>query len=72
MPAPMPPGTEFLGWLLLLAVVAGIVFLIVRCSGSSETSKPANPGMEDSMSALLEEIRLLREEIRELREELKE
>ncbi|NJE75721.1 hypothetical protein [Thermococcus sp. ES12] len=72
MPAPMPPGTEFLGWLLLLAAVGGIVFLIIRCSSPSGTATSANPRREDSMSALLEEIKLLREEIRELREELKE
>ncbi len=72
MPIPMPPGMDFLGWLLLLTVVVGVVFLITRCSGPSETSKPINPDTDDAMPALLEEIRLLREEIRELREELKE
>ncbi|WP_457751958.1 hypothetical protein [Thermococcus sp.] len=72
MPAPMPPGMDFLGWLLLLAIVVGIVFLILRCSSPPETPKAGSSRMDESMASLLEEIRLLREEIRELREELKE
>ncbi|MCD6559995.1 MAG: hypothetical protein J7K57_09070 [Palaeococcus sp.] len=70
---PLPPGMEFLGWLVLIAVIAGIVFLITRYSGSQHpTSSSSNPKMEETMEGLLEEIRLLRKEIRELREEFKE
>ncbi len=68
---PLPPGTEFLGWLILIAVIIGVVLLIARYS-SSQQSVSSNPKMEETMEGLLEEIRLLRREIRELREELKE
>jgi|GEM_PF-5768933 len=65
MPGPTPLGPDFMGWLLLLAIAVGVVLIIERCSKTST-------GESDSMSALLNEIKLLREEIRELRKELKE
>jgi len=68
---PFPPGMDFIGWLVLIAVVAGAVLLIARYS-SAQQSSPSNPKMEETMEGLLEEIRLLRKELRELREELKE
>jgi uncharacterized protein YlxW (UPF0749 family) len=68
---PLSPGMEFIGWLVLIAVVIGAVLLIARYSSSQQPS-PSNPKMEETMKDLLEEIRFLRKEIRELREELRE
>jgi len=68
---PLPPGMEFLGWLILVVIVAGAVLLIARYS-SFQQSSPSNPKIEETMENLLEEIRLLRKELRELREDLKE
>ncbi len=68
---PLPPGMDFIGWLILIVIIAGFVFLIARYS-SSQQSAGQNPKIDEAMGGLLEEIRLLRKEIRELREELKE
>lgn len=68
---PLPPGMDFLGWLILIVIIVGFVVLIVKYSGSQQPAS-SNPKMEEAMEALLEEIKLLRKEIRELRKELEE
>ncbi|ALM74474.1 hypothetical protein TBCH5v1_0506 [Thermococcus barophilus] len=64
---PVPPGMEFLWWIIFLGIILFGVWAILKHGAISTPSS-----QDDVIKELLNEIKLLREEIRELREELKE